>query len=190
MTAMPKLIAFYSAVPGSGKSTAARMLERQGWLVAPFAAPLKRMATILMLEAGYSEDAILDILSTNKSQLLTLLAGEPTARHLLQTLGTAWGRQMIHPELWTRLWRQRVQPTLAAGRSVVCDDLRTAAEAAAVRALGGEIWRIQRPDATANAETLAHSTEGALNGLQFDRVISNDGSLEGLEAQLLREVTA
>lgn len=158
---MARLIALYSSAPGSGKSTAARLLERQGWVVEPFTTPLKRMARTLLLEAGYSEDAITDILSINKGQPLAWLAGAPTARHLLQTLGTAWGREQISPMLWIQLWQGRVRRALADGTPVVVDDLRTEEEAAVVR---------------------------ALDGLAFDRIITNSGTLEELEAQLLQEV--
>ncbi len=187
---MARLIALYSAVPGSGKSTAAQMLADHGWVIEPFAAPLKRMAASLLHDAGYSEDATLDILSTNKGQPLSLLAGAPTARHLLQTLGTAWGRESIHPELWIRLWASRVREALEAGRAVVCDDMRTLEEAETVRALGGELWRIKRPRVAVDGRTIAHSTEGALNDLEFDRTITNDGTLQRLEAAVLQEVAA
>lgn len=187
---MPILIALYSPVPGSGKSTAAQVLAGHGWTVESFAAPLKRMAASLLQDAGYSVDTTIDILSTNKGQPLTLLAGAPTGRHLLQSLGTAWGRELIHPELWIRLWATRVRKALASGQSVVCDDLRTLEEADVVRAVGGELWRIDRPGVAADAKTLAHPTEGALDGLVFDRAITNDGTVEQLEARLLQEVAA
>jgi hypothetical protein len=187
---MSRLVALYSAAPGSGKSTTARVLESQGWAVEPFAAPLKRMAATLLLEAGYSEGHILEILTVNKDQPLTLLAGIPTARHLLQTLGTAWGREQISPMLWIQLWQRRVCRALANGTLVVVDDLRTEEEAAAVRAMGGQLWRIDRPGHQADPAALAHPTEGALEALTFDRVIINSGSLEQLEVQVLQEAAA
>ena len=98
----------------------------------PFAAPLKAMAAAL-LEADVNGPAEIEqILSVGKQKELGLLAGAPTARHLLQTLGTAWGRERIHPRLWIELWEDRVQSLLAQGRPVVCDDLRTPEEMAAI----------------------------------------------------------
>ena len=145
---MSRLIALYSHRPGSGKSTAAAALHQEGWAVVPFAAPLKAMAAALLEAAGYSRVEIEQILSVGKQKELGLLAGAPTARHLLQLLGTAWGRERIHPRLWIELWEDRVRELLAQGRPVVCDDLRTPEEMAAVRSLGGQVWLVERPAAS------------------------------------------
>ena len=183
---MSRLIALYSHRPGSGKSTAAAVLRQEGWAVVPFAAPLKAMAAALLEAAGYSRVEIEQILSVGKQKELGLLAGAPTARHLLQTLGTAWGRERIHPRLWIELWEDRVQSLLAQGCSVVCDDLRTPEELAAIKALGGQIWLVERPQgAITDAVTVAHATEGALAAAKFDLVISNEGTKDAFEALVL-----
>jgi hypothetical protein len=181
------LIALYSHRPGSGKSTAAAALRQEGWVVVPFAAPLKAMAAALLEAAGYGPAEIEQILSVGKQKELGLLAGAPTARHLLQSLGTAWGRERIHPRLWIELWEDRVRELLAQGRPVVCDDLRTPEEMAAVRSLGGQVWLVDRPQGAINDRaTVAHATEGALAAAQFDRELLNDGTKAAFEA-LVRE---
>jgi hypothetical protein len=178
-----RLIALYSHRPGSGKSTAAAVLAREGWVVVPFAAPLKAMAAALLEAAGYSTAEVEQILSVDKQKELGLLAGAPTARHLLQTLGTAWGRERIHPRLWIELWEDRVRELLAQGCSVVCDDLRTKEELAAIKALGGRIWLVDRPQGAITDEaTVAHATEGALAAAKFDLVLSNEGTRVAFEA--------
>lgn len=180
------LIALYSHRPGSGKSTAAAVLHAQGWAVEPFAAPLKAMAAALLDAAGYGPAEVERLLATGKQEELGYLAGAPTARRLLQTLGTAWGRELIHPRLWIELWEDRVRRHAAAGQGVVCDDLRTPEEMAAVRALGGQVWLIERPDgAIDDAATVAHSTEGQLAAAAFDRVLLNTGSIADLQALVL-----
>ena len=183
---MSRLIALYSHRPGSGKSTAAAALRQEGWAVVPFAAPLKAMAAALLEAAGYGPAEIEQILSVGKQKELGLLAGAPTARHLLQTLGTAWGRERIHPRLWIELWEDRVQSLLAQGCSVVCDDLRTPEEMASIRALGGQIWLVDRPQGAINdSATVAHATEGALAAAQFDRELLNDNTRAAFEALVL-----
>jgi hypothetical protein len=181
------LVALYSPRPGSGKSTVAHVLAQQSWQVIAFAEPLKAMAAALLDAAGYGQGEIETILSTDKQRELGYLAGAPTARHLLQTLGTAWGRELIHPQLWIELWEDRVRPLLELGQPVVCDDLRTPEEMAAVRALGGECWLIERPQGAINdAATLGHTTEGALAGARFDRTLLNAGSIADLQALVLK----
>jgi hypothetical protein len=186
-----KLVALYSPRPGSGKSTAAAALAQQGWVVVPLAQPLKAMVGALLEAAGYRQGEIESILSTDKQRELGYLAGAPTARHLLQTLGTAWGRELIHPRLWIELWQDRVRPLLELGQPVVCDDLRTPEEMAAVKALGGECWLIERPTgAIADNATLGHATEGALAKASFDRVLVNDGTVADLQAAATKQRVA
>lgn len=181
------LIALYSPQPGSGKTTVAAALAQQGWKVISFAQPLKAMAAALLDSAGYGHSEIEQILSADKQRELGHLAGTPTARHLLQTLGTAWGRELIHPRLWIELWEDRVRPLLELGQPVVCDDLRTPDEMAAVQALGGECWLVQRPaGAITDNATLAHTTEGGLNNAVFNRTLLNNGTVQDLLAQARR----
>ena len=188
---MVALIGLYSPCPGSGKSTAAAALHQEGWVVAPFAAPLKAMAAALLEAAGYGPAEVEQLLATGKQKELGRLAGAPTARHLLQTLGTAWGRERIHPRLWIELWEDRVQSLLAQGLAVVCDDLRTKEEMAAIRALGGQVWVVERPQGAINDRaTVAHATEGALAAAQFDRVLLNDGTKAAFEALVCEALVA
>jgi hypothetical protein len=178
-----ELVALYSHRPGSGKSTAAAALAQGGWAVVPFAAPLKLMAVALLEVAGYGRAEARELLATGKQERLWQLAEAPTGRHLLQTLGTDWGRELIHPRLWIELWEDRVKELLAQGRQVVCDDLRTPEEMAAIQALGGQVWLVERPEgAIADAATVAHATEGALAAATFDRVVVNNGSQAAFEA--------
>ena len=181
---MTRLIGLYSPAPGSGKSTAAQALVADGWTLLPFAAPLKRMAATLLLEAGYSPTDINTILSTRKTERLVRLAGAPTGRHLLQSLGTAWGREQISPQLWIKLWQQQAQVALGNGNRVVVDDLRTEQEAAVIRAMDGGLWRITRPGHHADPAALAHPTEGALDGFAFDHELINDSTIERLQRQI------
>jgi hypothetical protein len=104
-----------------------------------------------------------------------------SARHMLQTLGTEWGRACIHPDFWVMIARTKAQRILADGRSVVIDDVRFPNEAAMIRDLGGELWRIDRPGITYNCD---HSSEGGLEDITPDRVIVNDGTI----AQLMEKV--
>lgn len=180
---MADLVGLYSPRPGSGKSTIAALLARQGWAVVPLAKPLKAMVAALLEAAGYGPSEVEQILAADKQKELGLLAGAPTARHLLQTLGTAWGRELVHPQLWIELWEARVRSLLELGQPVVCDDLRTEAEMAAIKALGGQVWLVERPEgAITDTATNQHATEGALAQATFDRVLVNGGTVAALEA--------
>ena len=100
-----------------------------------------------------------------------------SARHMMQTLGTEWGRACIHPDFWVMIARAETRRILADGRSVVIDDVRFPNEAAMIRDLGGELWRIERPGIAYNGD---HESEGGLDDITPDRVIVNDGSIDQL----------
>lgn len=107
-------------------------------------------------------------------------------RVFLQRLGTEWGRQRIHPEIWVEAWRHAVA---AATREqivlgcdlVVADDCRFENEAAAIRAMGGKVVRIERPGA-GSASGASHASE---TGVEPDITIQNDGPPEVLRARIL-----
>lgn len=172
-----QIIALWSCAPGCGKSTVAGILAEQGYDIVPFAEPMKRMIIVLLLRAGYSMDYALQYVYTAKEEPLKLLPGEPTTRHLLQTLGTEWGRDCISRDLWTGIWANQAQQRA----KVVVDDMRFVNEVAAVRKLGGQIWEIQRPGFKPDK---SHRSEGGLPGVEFDRVVVNDGTVEDLRLKV------
>jgi hypothetical protein len=104
-----------------------------------------------------------------------------SARHMMQTLGTEWGRACIHPDFWVMIARAETQRIMNDGGSVVIDDVRFANEAAMIRDLGGELWRIERPSIAYDG---SHESEGGLEDITPDRVIVNDGTLTQLKEKI------
>jgi hypothetical protein len=97
----------------------------------------------------------------------------------MQTLGTEWGRNCIHPNLWVDLWGESACSALEFGdaRGVVCDDVRFANEADAVRRIGGEIWGVSRDGVLPGT----HSSETELAQIAPDVLIHNGGTIEDLQ---------
>lgn len=93
-----------------------------------------------------------------------------TARRLMQTLGTEWGRA-IRPDLWVRLAMGAAETSVRLGQPVVIDDLRFKNEADAILRAGGILVRIERPGTDSGA---AHVSEGALEDYEFTHRITND----------------
>lgn len=178
---MQKIIGLYSPAPQSGKSTVASELEQRGYVIVPFAETLKLMLIPMLESLGYDRHGA-NYLVHQAKQVVVGDAGV-SVRHMLQTLGTEWGRQCIHPEIWVRCWKGRAQQYSA----VVADDVRFPNEAAMIKLLGGEIWCINRPDAPREH---GHASEGSLDGYEeFDRFITNDGTIDDLISKL-REIPA
>lgn len=167
-----QLVGLYSSAPQSGKSTVAHCLADRGFALRPFASPLKGMLTTFLYTCGYSYEYINDVVYCNKHKKIEAFG--VTARHLLQTLGTEWGRQCVSPDVWLKHWSMRVR----MDRFVVVDDVRFVNEAELVLALGGEMWRVDRPGAERGT---THSSEGALDAWpHFTRYIVNNGTLTEL----------
>lgn len=162
-----KIIIGLTGLATSGKGiVSARLLARHGFVVTRFADPIKRM-----LSAG---------LGLTNEQLDGFSKQEPlrqfggcTSRHLMQTLGTDWGRRSIHSDIWVNAWRM----TLPDADRIVVDDLRFPNEALALRDLGGAIWRVNRPGVMA----MEHVSERAMREIAFDISIENTSTIAALQ---------
>jgi hypothetical protein len=157
-----------------GKSTAAEALEGLDFELCSFASTLKLMARILMGNCGLSEKQKQHA-ERNKEDILPLIG--VSYRHLLQTLGTDWGREKINENLWVlaaahdaSVWNQ-----------VVFDDVRFECEAAWIREQGGLIVHIERP--LSQLPDLHASEAGVAYGKGDVRVF-NLGSLDYLHDRI------
>jgi hypothetical protein len=102
-------------------------------------------------------------------------------RHLLRTLGTEWGRQLVHPDLWVALTLRSIGLDHILNRKTVfaiCGT-RFPNEAAAIRYIGGEVWWVDRPDLPPPASP-AHVSDQMLGRDDCDRVLVNRGTLDDL----------
>jgi hypothetical protein len=175
-----KIIGLYSPCPQSGKSTVAEMLQEEGFPRSiSFADPLRGMLRELLLDLGIEYDRVIDYLYVSKEAVIPEVGR--SARLLLRTLGTEWGREMVSSDLWVAAWKSAV--TAENVLNVVTDDVRMPNEYhAVIMQPGGQVWRVTRPGLDGDT---SHSTDGALNNMQFDREIVNDGSLEDLRLKVL-----
>ena len=168
---LPRLIGLYSPAPGCGKTIVASFFIEHERV--SFAAPLKRAVWNMLIDLGVIES--FRYVYTDKEAIIPELG--VSARHMMQTLGTEWGRACIHPDFWVMIARAETQRIMVYGGSVVIDDVRFPNEATMIRDLGGELWRIERPGIAYNGD---HESEGGLEDITPDRVIANDGSIDQL----------
>lgn len=181
----------FTGKAGSGKTLARDWIlaEHRKAVQMSFARPIKRMMFELIEEvvpkshpispAEYMNDPVL------KEQPLNFLGGF-TPRYLMQTLGTEWGRQAVHPDFWVMIAAAKVERLLASGfvnfadqpLRMVFDDVRFANEAAMVRAYRGVVVRIVRPNAEKPAEIAAHQSEAM--DFPADLTLVNGGTPEDL----------
>ncbi len=153
----------------SGKDTVARHLcEHHGFLAFSWADPIKAMLRTM----GVPEE---HLTGERKEELVPGLG--VSGRHLMQTLGTEWGRDLISRDLWVFALQHSQAFQGAMERSpVVIPDCRFANEAQAVRALGGQVWAIVRPGLVSDG----HASELGLPSDEVDRFLCNDSTIENL----------
>lgn len=158
----------------SGKTTVSNYLYReQDFAVVKFAGVLKDMLYTLGLDWDHVEGDL-------KEQPCELLGGK-TPRHAMQTLGTEWGRNMIHEDLWVNAWRQNVAQHLDQNVDVVTDDCRFDNELAAALGLGATVIRLVRPQ-TENDVDAGHASE---NVPEFHHhLVENTDGMLALQVQI------
>ncbi|QBR35423.1 hypothetical protein ETW23_03970 [Leisingera sp. NJS201] len=172
---------------GSGKTTAAEFLEGLGYTRIAFADPLKAMLRALMASAGVPEGYAERMLAGDLKEAEIINLGGRSPRYAMQTLGTEWGRKLMHPDFWVQIAARRAVDILDAGGRVVFDDVRMANEAAAARQLGGgQVWQVKGRAVMIAKDGEFHESERL--EVEPDLVLDNSGCLERLEAQVLEHI--
>lgn len=167
-----------AGLAGCGKSTAAKWLVgHYGFERYRMAGPLKAMAREFCLTAQQID-------GDQKETPIPWLNGV-TPRYIMQTLGTEFGRDLIHPDVWVRIAERKIRPYLESpkddwlfpGKDIVIDDIRFENEVDMVRRLGGKVYRIVgRPP---SLFTVAQHISEA-QAFPVDGTIENNGSIEDL----------
>lgn len=175
---MNQLLIGLHGLARTGKDTAARYLVAHYQLLAyAFANPLKDglMLMFQLTDAHLNGDL--------KEQPLPGIGKSP--RELMQLLGTEWGRQMVHPELWLKLARLHLDNMLELQDGhipgFVISDVRFDNEAQWIRDQGGTVVHLVRSSAPG---VNPHSSESGIAIQDNDQVIHNDADLQNLYAQL------
>jgi hypothetical protein len=101
-----------------------------------------------------------------------------TPRHVMQQLGTEWGRDVIDPEIWVILTDRRIDTLDKA----VVTDVRFPNEEEYVRAKKGLFLRIDRSNIKPD---MSHVSEQMVRDFKVDQEIENDKSIEALRAKVL-----
>lgn len=91
-----------------------------------------------------------------------------TSRRLQQTIGTEWGRDSIHPDLWRLMARDRIRFLRDHEFPVVIDDMRFPNELDMVEQEAGEPWRVCRPGLELVGGS--HASEGQLDDIAMREI--------------------
>lgn len=165
----------------TGKDTSANYLNDDHGLVSlSFAGPIKQ-AVQFMFHLSQSQ-----IDGAEKEAEIPDFGCSP--RFLFQTLGTQWGREIVHPDVWlivagrTMQWfKDEYKRTGAFWRGTVFSDVRFDNEAEWIRQQGGVVIHIDRRQAPA---VLAHESEAGVKFMGNDIRVPNHGTIEELHCRL------
>lgn len=178
------IIGLYSTAPRSGKSEVAKVLCGElGFIAEAFAKPIKDMLGGVLARHGYRPETVTRLLYGDLKNLPLPEFGNTNARHLLETLGTRWGREMVHPDVWVHLLDRRMAWLQDNAHSVVIDDVRKPNEFRYLRDRGAMMIKVVRPRVPLDTA----SDEGRLEdpAYRWDHIITNDGTLGELRASVL-----
>lgn len=173
---LPPLIGL-TGPAGCGKDTVRILLElHHGYHGLALADPIRSMIIALLRTAG--ADPKYALLRELKESIIPGLG--VSYRHLAQTLGTEWGRDILGLDFWTQIAAARTLDlcgdTFGAINFVV-SDIRRDSEAEWLMARGGVIWEIMRPGL---AGVRPHVSEEGIAHAHISQVVCNDGTHEDL----------
>ncbi len=160
---------------GSGKSTLAKALE---YPIVSFAGPIKAMINVLLMEAGFTAAQISYWIHDEKGKDEVIPPPiNCTGRHLMQTLGTEWGRGMVNQAVWPNILLAKSskmsQGVSAIANFLTVDDLRFPSEMEILNESPHHTLfvKVVRPD---RVYADNHASEQGLPDEEFDLVIVND----------------
>lgn len=162
----------------SGKSTVSLMLtEHLFGIKLAFAEPFYDfVVSVAAPFIGSEQEARAWLRDERKDKALIPELGV-TLRSMLQTIGTNWGRQCVHTNVWTMLAEKRALKALKS-YGVIFDDMRFPNEFDMIKRNGGRCVRIIRPGPARGDTQIA---EGLLDNHEFDFTIYNNGTLDDLK---------
>lgn len=100
-----------------------------------------------------------------------------TPRHMMQTLATEWGREMIHPDIWVMSLHESIKNTK---KTYIIPDVRFQNEADYCRQHGILLHVVGRGGINSD-----HVSEKGLEVKEGDVVLDNSGSIEDLKKQIM-----
>lgn len=141
-----------SALARCGKTTFASVLQKEiKGTIAKFATPLYKMIEFFFSKEDKDNKKEIDILGLNINK-----------RRFLSTLGTDWGRKLIHKDLWVKYFDK----TTNLNKTVIIDDVRFENEVQYVLQKGG-IWIILLKDNLVYDASYSHQSEKFTKNIVF-----------------------
>lgn len=180
----PRLIGLIGR-KGAGKDTCAEVLIQRGYTNGKFAGALKDMARTLLFFQGAAAEDIEQMIEGNLKEHPTDLLNGKSPRHMMQTLGTEWGRKCMGEDFWVNASIRHY-----GNGPIVFTDVRFQNEKDALEAAGGVCFGVVA-DWIKPVEG-EHASEAEIDKLisqlPASRVIGNHRAPPGKEAEVIEEL--
>jgi hypothetical protein len=163
----------------SGKDTIANILIKEhGYTRVGFADAIREFLLTVnpILEDGHRLHEIVALFNWEIAKAKT------EVRRLLQVTGTT-ARDMFGEDFWINQVINKIKTI----DKVVITDVRFTNEADAIKLLGGQIWKVERPGVSA---INSHISEIDMDNYTPDRLIVNSGSIKDLSSLVLESLNA
>lgn len=158
-----------------GKDTVANYLvENYGFVKVSFADPIRE--ALYKLDPKVRIDELSGVSLANAVDKMgweEVKRFSSDTRELLQRLGTEVGRDMFGKDFWVNQGLLRAKEH----ENVVFADTRFVNEADAIRATGGQVWRVHKQN---HGPVNGHPSEVALDDYRFDWTLPNYAGIEDL----------
>lgn len=157
---------------GSGKDTFAKyFIDNHNFTRYSLADPIKRM-----IEAAFGVTPDIWDDRMKKETSIDWLGVSP--RVLAQTLGTEWGRQLVHPDLWLLLAKQ----ALHQHHNLIIPDIRFDNEAEWIEKNGGILLKIVGGNAPP-VDNPGHASEQGISPYLVTKTVQNTGTIGQLHTK-------
>ena len=166
------IIAF-TGPAGAGKTTAAKAIEAATdgpVAIYSFADPIRMMLRVL----GVPVENLVD---PSKKEVPLPAFGGKSARQLMQSLGTEWGRTHVASDLWISVATTNILHLLQNDVPVVIDDLRFNNEAEIIRSMGGLVVEVTLKGGVRGT----HVSERGISSGLIDAYFTNEKTPEFME---------
>lgn len=173
---MPNKIIVICGPRGSGKSTLAKLIQKNdGGTILPFAGPIKSMLSGLVMSQGCNLDTTTRMFYGDLKNTPSEYLGDRTPAYAMQTLGTEWGRDLIHQEIWANAWKRNIERL--HGFNIIVDDLRFLSEEKMIRTFeNNTIVKLIRKERRSDG----HLSENEYTRIHEDILIYNDTTPEDM----------
>jgi hypothetical protein len=132
----------------------------------------------IVKDSGFTLQSVVHAYGWDKAKVMF-----SEVRRLLQELGVS-SRNTLGEDVWVNAVLRKASDKT---KNYVISDVRFENEAAIIKQMDGQLWRVKRPNVGAVNN---HISESELDGYKVDQILNNGGTIEELELLVQQRMDA